>query len=162
MSEQPAGEQPISVLDQRRIEAAVIKPLVEAFETELGREKTRAIVEGVIKELAREKGRELATQAPDTSLTGFASMMEPWIRNGSLEFEVLAEDEARYHFNVTRCRYAEMYSDLGLADLGFTLSCDRDAVLIEGFNPELELVRTQTIMQGAPFCDFRYRRLGSA
>ena len=89
-------------------------------------------------------------------------MKEPWTRNGSLEFEVLAEDGERYHFNVIRCRYAEMYKELGLAELGFTLSCDRDAVLIEGFNPELELVRTQTIMQGAPFCDFRYRRRGSA
>ena len=158
MNDQPANPQIISVLDQRRIEAAVIKPLVQAFEAELGKEKTRTILEKAIKELAREKGREMATEVQDTSLAGFASLKEPWIRNGSLEFEVLLEEEHRYEYNVTRCKYAEMYRELGLAELGFTLSCDRDAVLIEGFNPDMELRRTQTIMQGAPYCDFRYSR----
>jgi hypothetical protein len=148
----------IGILEQRRIEAGVIKPLVRAFEAELGREKTLAIVEGVIKTLARERGRQLAAEAPDTTLRGFAAMKEPWVRDNALEFEVLEEGEARYSYNVTRCRYAEMYRELGLAELGFTLSCNRDATLIEGFNPELQLTRTQTIMQGAPFCDFRYTR----
>ena len=29
--------------------------------------------------------------------------------------------------------------------------------LIEGFNPDIELTRTQTIMQGASHCDFRFK-----
>jgi hypothetical protein len=29
---------------------------------------------------------------------------------------------------------------------------------MEGFNPEIELRRTQTIMEGAEHCDFRYRK----
>jgi hypothetical protein len=37
------------------------------------------------------------------------------------------------------------------------LSCNRDSALIEGFNPEVNLTRTQTLMQGASHCDFRYR-----
>jgi len=28
----------------------------------------------------------------------------------------------------------------------------------EGFGPDIKLTRTQTIMQGADHCDFRYRR----
>jgi hypothetical protein len=36
------------------------------------------------------------------------------------------------------------------------LSCNRDAALIDGFNPAVTLTRTQTIMQGASCCDFRY------
>jgi len=153
-----APPQPVGVLQQRRIEAAVIKPLVTAFEAELGREKTLAVLERVIKELARERGRQMAAEAPSTTLTGFASMKEPWTRDNALELDVLETGDERYAYNVTRCRYAEMYRELGLADLGFTLSCNRDATLIEGFNPELELTRTQTIMQGAPHCDFRYTR----
>ncbi len=34
----------------------------------------------------------------------------------------------------------------------------RDEALIEGFNPEIKLHRTQTIMEGATFCDFRFDR----
>ncbi len=152
------SDRPISVLEQRRIEAGVIKPLVREFEQELGREKTRAIVERVIKQLAREKGREMAAQAASPTLTAFAGMKEPWLRDGAMELDVLEQTDARYSFNVTRCRYAEMYKELGLEDLGFLLSCNRDATLIEGFSPDLDLRRTQTIMQGASYCDFRYTR----
>ena len=49
-----------------------------------------------------------------------------------------------------------MYRALGIPELGAVLSCNRDAALIEGFNPAIRLTRTQTIMQGAPCCDFRY------
>lgn len=71
---------------------------------------------------------------------------------------MLDKNADRYAFNVTRCRYADMYRLLGLAELGAVLSCNRDYSLVEGFNPDIELVREQTILQGAPCCTFRYRR----
>lgn len=151
-------DQPISILEQRRIEAEVIKPLVREFERELGAERTREVLRRVITELAQDKGRDMARSAGSNSLSTFAGLHEPWVRNGALEFEVLEESDDRYAYNVTRCRYAEMYRELGLEDLGFTLSCNRDASLIGGFNPGLVLERTQTLMQGAPMCDFRYSR----
>jgi hypothetical protein len=49
-----------------------------------------------------------------------------------------------------------MYRALGLAELGGSLSCQRDFALAQGFNADIELTRTQTIMGGAPFCDFRF------
>jgi hypothetical protein len=51
-----------------------------------------------------------------------------------------------------------MYRALGIPEVGALLSCNRDFALIEGFNPDVELERTQTIMQGATHCDFRFRR----
>jgi hypothetical protein len=53
-----------------------------------------------------------------------------------------------------------MYRRLGLEDLGATLSCQRDFALAEGFSADIALERTQTLMEGAPFCDFRFRRSG--
>ncbi len=50
-----------------------------------------------------------------------------------------------------------MYRALGLADLGSSLSCQRDYALAQGFNTDIKLERTQTIMQGAPHCDFRFQ-----
>jgi hypothetical protein len=38
--------------------------------------------------------------------------------------------------------------------------CNRDFGMVEGFNPSLTLKRTQTIMQGASHCDFRFVRKG--
>lgn len=49
-----------------------------------------------------------------------------------------------------------MYRALGVPELGALFSCNRDYALINGFNPAASLERTQTIMQGATHCDFRY------
>jgi hypothetical protein len=86
----------------------------------------------------------------------FASL-ENWKKGEAMQLEVLEDSPTRLAFNVTRCRYAEMYRALGVPDLGALLSCNRDAALIEGFNPEITLTRTQTLMEGAPACDFRYQ-----
>ena len=86
----------------------------------------------------------------------FAQAKEPWTRNNALEIEVLAADDHRYSFNVTRCRYAEMYKELGIPELGSILSCGRDYAMSQGFNSHIKLSRSQTIMQGASHCDFRY------
>ena len=69
---------------------------------------------------------------------------------------ILEESDRKLSFDVTRCAYAEMYERLGLKEFGPCLSCRRDGSFAEGFNPSLKLKRTQTIMEGAPFCDFRF------
>ena len=48
---------------------------------------------------------------------------------------------------------------MGEPELGFLLICSADFPTAEGVGPDIELTRTQTIMQGAAHCDFRYRRL---
>src|SRR5581483_11586706 len=113
-----------------------------------------------IARLARESGAELARTLGHDTLDAFAGCLDRWREGGALEIDVLAQSPERLSFNVTRCRYAEMYRALGLADLGASLSCQRDFALAQGFNPEIALTRTQTIMQGAPFCDFRFRLAG--
>jgi hypothetical protein len=75
-----------------------------------------------------------------------------------LKLDALAQDGERLEFDVTRCRYAEMYRSLGIGELGAILSCSRDAALIEGLNPTFDLTRTHTIMDGASCCDFGYAK----
>jgi hypothetical protein len=152
------SEVSIGILQQRRIEAGVIKPMVAAFEQELGHEKTKEILARVVTQLAQEKGQEIRLTVPDDTMTSFAETWEPWLRDDALQIDMLTLNPEQFHFNVTRCRYAEMYRDLGLTDLGYTLSCNRDASLIEGFSDRYTLTRTQTIMEGAAYCDFRYNR----
>ena len=69
---------------------------------------------------------------------------------------MLEQSDERLTFNIRRCRFAEMYRALGIPELGTLFSCNRDFALAQGFNPEIVLTRTQTIMEGALFCDFRY------
>jgi L-2-amino-thiazoline-4-carboxylic acid hydrolase len=147
---------PLPLLQQREIEAGVIAPLFRAFAAEVGEARAREIVGSVIRELAKQAGCTAATHGND--LAQFKQAVAKWTEGGALELTVLRDDDEAFEFNVTRCRFAEMYARLGLADLGGLLSCARDAAMIDGFNPEIAFERTQTIMEGAPHCDFRYRQ----
>ena len=100
---------------------------------------------------------ELARAFGEASLESFAGCLDIWKSGGALELVVLNQTPEALDFDVTRCRYAEMYRALGLEDLGGSMSCVRDYTLAEGFNPAIHLTRTQTIMEGASHCDFRFR-----
>ena len=152
----------IGVLKRREIEARILGPFVEALADEFEREQVLQILGDTIINIARQQGAERAAAVGDDSLTAFSQSAGDWRKGNALEIEILAQNEDRYDFNVTRCRYAEMYRSLGMGELGAVLSCNRDYSLVEGFNPEIELVREQTIMQGAPCCTFRYARKASS
>ena len=148
----------IGILQQRRIEAAFAKGIFEEMAAELGAERARAILSRTVVKLAKQAAGAMAAEAPEgPSLDHFVAIQERWTRDDALRTETVARDATRFEFNVTRCRYAEMYREMGLAELGAVLSCNRDGAFCEGYDPRLKLTRTQTLMGGAAHCDFRYR-----
>ncbi len=146
----------LPLLQQREVEANVIAPLFRAFAAEVGEARAREIVSGVIRDLAKQAGCRASATGSD--LPHLKKTVQKWTDGGALELTVLRDDAQAFDFDVTRCRFAEMYHRLGLADLGPILSCGRDAAMIEGFNPEIAFTRTQTIMEGSTHCDFRYAK----
>lgn len=146
----------IGVLTRREIEARLLGPLLTALSKEFGTERVLEITRQTIIEIARTQGAQLAQTMGGCSLLHLVASLEAWKKDDAMQIELLEQNEQRLSFNVTRCRYAEMYASLGLKELGEVLSCNRDQSLIEGFNPQVRLERTQTIMSGAEFCDFRY------
>ena len=148
----------IPILDLRRIEANIIKPIYEEMALEIGHEKSEKILGAAIEKAAIEQGKSLAEESEGgPSLRAFISLFERWKMGGALEVEVLEETDEQFDFNVTRCRYAETYKEMGLGKIGHLLSCGRDGSFCKGYDPSIELDRGQTIMQGATHCDFRYR-----
>ena len=43
-----------------------------------------------------------------------------------------------------------------MPELGFLLTCSADFPMAEGYGAGVQLTRTQTLMQSASHCDFRY------
>jgi hypothetical protein len=149
----------IAVLDKRRLQAQVIKPIWLELVRRFGKAEARDILDKAIREAAIEEGRALAAAAPggDTRLPAFVRLFDNWKTGGALETTTLREDASHFDFDVTRCRYAEMYREMGLAEIGDLLSCNRDGTFVEGYNPDITMVREQTIMKGDGRCTFRYR-----
>lgn len=148
----------ITLLQQREIEAKIVGPIFDAVAKEMGRERAREILAGVIKDLAKQAGCAAAQAVGGDDLAHLGVAIETWKKGDALSLDIIRRDEDALVFNVVRCQYAEMYRRLGLAELGPILSCNRDGSMIEGFNPGIEFQRTQTLMEGASHCDFRYKR----
>jgi L-2-amino-thiazoline-4-carboxylic acid hydrolase len=146
----------IGVLRRREIEARILMPVLEALGGEFGRERVFETARKVIIDVARAQGQALAEKMGGDSLTHFATALEDWKKGDAYRMDVLEQSEEKFSFNVTRCRYAELYRALGIPEVGALLSCNRDFSLVEGFNPAVKLTRTQTVMEGAPHCDFRF------
>ena len=148
----------IGILEQRRIEAAFAKGIYEEMAAELGAEQAKAILTRAVVKLAKQAAAEMAADSPEgPTLEYFISQQERWTRGDALKIDVVEQSSTTYGFNVTRCKYSEMYREMGLAELGGVLSCNRDGAFCEGYSDKLKLTRTQTLMGGATHCDFRYR-----
>jgi hypothetical protein len=147
----------VGVLLRREIEGRILAPFVQALSAEFGEERVLPLLQRTIVDIARQQGAGLASSL-GSSLEDFARGLEAWKAGGALEMDVLEQGPDALSFNVTRCRYAELYRQLGIPELGALLSCGRDSALIEGFSENVALERSQTIMEGAPICTFRYRR----
>ena len=153
----------LGILARRKIEAEIIRPIYEEMVARFGRDAARAALRAAITRAAVESGRRMAAaETGPVDLASFAALQPKWRQDDALTIEVLTETAERFDYNVTRCRYAEMYRAMGLAEIGDILSCQRDGSFCEGYDPAIRLERTTTIMSGAARCDFRYSRPDAA
>ena len=158
---QSAHPDGLSMLDKRKIEAEILKEVYETLKESHGVEVAKKTVSESVRRSAIEQARQFAAAARasgggGTSLKAFVDVMPLWTKGGALEIEVKEQTDTSFTFNVVRCRYAETYKAMGLGEIGALLSCNRDGAFCEGYDPKLKLERSQTIMQGASHCDFKY------
>lgn len=147
----------VPVLLRREIEALMVKPFLDAFEKELGHEKTYEIVEKVIAEIAFEQGKEYAELLGGNGIDALMGQAEAWSSNDALDMQMYVENETDCYSPVKRCAYVNMYERIGMKELGKVLSCLRDEFFYQGFNPEMEMCRSKTLMDGGDCCDFCFK-----
>ena len=151
----------LPLLERRKMEAAVLVPVIRAMQAAFGEAKVNAVVGTAIRDIARAQGEKARERAKIESIPQLAAQMVDGpgpLSEGSLTVEVVQRDDTHFGFDVKRCQFMEMYEEMGARDLGFLLSCGRDFAMFEGMAPDVTFERTQTRMQGADFCDFRYRK----
>jgi L-2-amino-thiazoline-4-carboxylic acid hydrolase len=148
----------LGILARRKIEAAIIAPIYDEMRQAIGEQKAREILSRAIRRAAIDGGAEMAQRAEGgADLESFKAILPLWTKDDALTIDIIDDRPGVLAFNVRRCRYAETYRAMGLGDIGAILSCNRDGAFCEGYDPRIQLTRTQTIMSGASHCDFRYR-----
>src|SRR5215472_8496353 len=124
----------VPVIQQAKIQAQVLVPLVKALQAELGEERANRLVRGALGELYRGFGEAFWKSKQDANLGRFvSSAFKTYARDDALDYTVVEQSQDAAAIDVTGCRYAEFYKELGEPELGFLLVCSADFPLAEGF-----------------------------
>jgi hypothetical protein len=147
----------VPLIEQVKIQAQVLVPLVRALQSELGEERANALVRKAIGPLYRQYGEAWWAEGAGNFDQVLSTSFQRFASGEALDYHVVERTPDTFDVNVTGCWYAKFYQELGEPELGFLLTCSADFSLADGFTG-VELTRTQTIMQGADHCDFRFKR----
>lgn len=149
----------VSLLDKTRMQAQVLVPVVRALRAELGKDKADAIVTQALRDWSKQLFAAIGEGIEGSPRRKWAAIQSVWgeVSGREVEVEVLRQDKEALDIDVTRCRFAEFFRDLGEPELGALLICAADFDIAATGAGEVSLERAQTIMQGAPSCTFRYR-----
>ena len=149
----------IPVIEQVKIQAQILVPLSQGPAGGIGRGARKRPGPKGLGDIYRRYGEEFWRAKPEKNLgKNMASAFATFARGDAIDYRVGEQSHDAFDIDVTGCRYAQFYKELGEPDLGFLLVCSADFPMAEGFGPDIKLTRTQTIMQGASHCDFRYKR----
>ena len=132
------------------IQMQYVVPLIQDLKEILGEEVILAALE--------ERNRRRDSKPVEPKKPDFSRMMEGtkmFAAGDALEYEVIKASDDEFDMNVHNCRYAEMVTKLGGQNFGHLLVCAGDFAAAKKIG--MKLTRTQTRMQGADYCDFRYR-----
>ncbi len=150
--------QEVPMLVRREIEGLIAVPLIREYEEKLGTKEARKVAEKVICEAATAQGKQMAAMAGGNTLSHFSSLLPMMQKGGDLKMEIIDNTEDCLRYIITECEYAKLYKRMGMEEYGVLMCCSRDSAKIKGFNPEIEFVRTGTIMEGEEVCDFCLRK----
>jgi len=144
--------------------AATLIPYLRGFGKDLDPEEFLAQLKDVADDKAIELFSGVAARVPQNDLATFtAPYRDPNGRNAQiLTIELVEYSEDVCEYRVTECLWAKTFKDANAADLGHACICHPDYAAIEAFNPEFEMVRDKTLMEGHDCGDHRYQRKAAA
>jgi hypothetical protein len=149
----------VSLLDKTRIQAQVLVPVMQALRAEFGREKADALVRGALRDWSKQIFAAIANDIEGSPRRKWAAMQGALteITEQEVTFDRHRRDEKVLEFDITSCRFAEFFRALGEPELGALLVCQTDVDIAAAGDGDVSFSRSQTIMQGAPCCTFRYK-----
>ncbi len=159
MMTETAETKSVPLLEEAKLQARVLVPVIRALRQQLGQAAADKLIEGALREWSRDLYRRIAEERGAEGKAAYEAAfatLRPRIGD-AIERELIRDDAEERVYNVTRCAYADFFRDLGEPELGRFLMCDVDHDIADATDGAVELVRTQTIMSGAAYCDFRWR-----
>lgn len=146
---------PTTMLDRVKTQAEVLVPLLKRLESEFGRERTHCLLRETLSPYYRSIAEQWVREAGGDRTQTLLRLGAESANGEAITVEPVESPPGEARFNVVKCQYSAFFQELGEPELGFLLVCSADYDFADAVGAGLE--RTQTIMQGADHCDFRWR-----
>ena len=117
-------ESKTSYLERVKIQSEVLVPILEHLRTELGTERANELIYGALRTWSREVFKEVGAQksgSPKEKWRQLSDELDVLIGE-DVDVEEIRENSTAWDFNVTGCRYATFFREIGEPELGSILS----------------------------------------
>ena len=139
------------ILKAIKIQSKLVIPIVKELERELGAERAHDIVgraiAGSYADFKRQEGYEADSHPRSDRESAFP-----------VDREIVDDTDTSFGIDITECQFAEYFRSIGEPEIGALMTCGVDFAAEELVRPGWDFKRTQTQMQGAHHCDFRWRK----
>ena len=95
---------------------------------------------------------------PLRSLNAWTSYIKQMCENMDdvLTFEIVTENDQEFEIKCTECLIATTFREAQASDIGYAGACYQDYGMTKNFNPQFELTREKTLMEGHDCCHFKW------
>lgn len=140
------------MLEAIKIQSKVVIPIVKALEAELGKVRAHQIVGDAI----------AGAYVEYRQRRGFEADVHPGVEVDGPSFPVqkavVEHTDDVYGHDITGCAFADYFNSIDEPEIGALMTCGVDYAAEALMRPAWDFERTQTRMQGASHCDFRWRK----
>jgi len=137
---------------------AFLIPTLQSLSARIGQEKYIEMLKEGAEDEARRFGQDLAKKLGKNDLTAYTDDLRKPERfwQHVLTYEIVEDTPKAFELKITECLWAATFRAGNASDIGYAVCCHGDYAAIQAFNPNLEMIRTKTLMQGDAFCNHRY------
>jgi hypothetical protein len=129
-------------------------PTIRAVAAEMGMDKLQKLLLEDMKKQVADQVKNMPSR-DFSAFTQFFKNMNPFTAN-TLTFEIVQDTEKVFEMRFSECLWAKTFKEANAADIGFKFICSGDYVTAETFNPNIQLIRDKTLMQGHDCCNHKY------
>jgi hypothetical protein len=133
-------------------------PLAVFLSEKLGLAEAVALLKEWATKQGEEGGRGIAQRLKSNDFAALKKFFDPTNASykNTLTMEVVESTDRVHELKVTECLWADVFLKAKAGELGYASVCYGDYAFARAFNPQIEMVRDKTLMQGQPLCNHRY------
>ena len=113
-------ESQISYLNRVKAQSEVLVPVLQRLRKEFGDDRANELVYGALRDWSRKAFAEAASKKEGSGFEVWSEMDQELaaLTGDDIEYETLREEADALDLNVTRCKFAQFFNEIGEPELG--------------------------------------------